>query len=148
MTKTAPITIRTIFVNRLFIFESFLDYWNVKNSNMYNNHDAFFKEIECYSNLYAEWQFNRWELKELDKICSKIDEGLQELNPYFFYGEKKLAMLTILKVGIYLKQMFKCAPLFFLEMEAIIQFQRYERLVRLLIIHRNLTIILLNNEDI
>ena len=115
---------------------------------MYNNHDAFFKEIECYSNLYAEWQFNRWELKELDKICSKIDEGLQELNPYFFYGGKKLAMLTILKVGIYLKQMFKCAPLFFLEMEAIFQFQRYERLVRLLIIHRRLTIILLNDEDV
>ena len=43
---------------------------------------------------------------------------------------------------------FKCAPLFFLEMEAIFQFQRYKRLVRLLIIHRRLTIILLNDEDV
>ena len=97
MTKTAPITIRRIFVNRLFIFESFLDYWNVKNSNMYNNHDAFFKEIECYSNLHAEWQFNRWDLKELDKICSKIDEGLQELNPYFFLWGKEIGYVDHIK---------------------------------------------------
>ena len=116
---------------------------------MYNNHDAFFKEIECYSNLYAEWQFNRWELKELDKICSKIDEGLQELNPYFFYGGKKFAMLTILKVGIYLKQMFRCAPLlFFLEIEALFQFQRYERLCRLLITCRRAVMMVLNDPDL
>lgn len=55
---------------------------------MYNNHDAFFKEIECYSNLHAEWQFNRWDFKEFDKICSKIDKGLQELNPHFFMGKR------------------------------------------------------------
>ena len=95
------------------LYEFFVDYWNAKNTNVYNEHDAFFKEIESYSNLHTNWQINRWDLKELDKICSKIDEGLQELNPYFFYGEKKLAMLTILKVCIYLKQMFRCAPLLF-----------------------------------
>ena len=97
MTKTGPISIRTIFISHLFIFESFFDYWNIKNSNMYNNHDAFFKEIECYSNLYAEWRFNCWDLKELDKICSKIDEGLQELNPYFFLWGKEIGYVDHIK---------------------------------------------------
>ena len=70
------------------LYEFFVDYWNAKNTNVYNEHDAFFKEIESYSNSHANWQFNRWDLKELDKICSKTDEGLQELNPYFFMEKR------------------------------------------------------------
>ena len=45
--------------------------------------------------------------------------------------------------------MFRCVPLlFFLEMEAIFQFQRYERLCRLLIICRRAAIMVINDPDL
>ena len=46
MTKTAPISIRTTFSDHLQLYEFFVDYWNAKNTNVYNEHDTFFKEIE------------------------------------------------------------------------------------------------------
>ena len=53
MTKTAPISIRTTFSDHFQLYEFFADYWNAKNTNFYNEHDASFKEIESYSSLHA-----------------------------------------------------------------------------------------------
>ena len=44
--------------------------------------------MEAGSNLEANWKFNRWDLVELDQILSKINEGLQELNPNLFFGKE------------------------------------------------------------
>lgn len=85
MTGTKTIAVKKTVADHLQIFETFLHYWNVKSTNMYNDHDAFFKEIGSYSNLDSNWRFNRWNLDELENICSKIDEGLEELNPNNFF---------------------------------------------------------------
>ena len=34
--------------------------------------------------LEANWKFNCWNSVELDQILSKINEGLEELNPNLF----------------------------------------------------------------
>ena len=36
----APVSITIIFFDRMLLFEFFLDYWNVKNTNIYIEHDA------------------------------------------------------------------------------------------------------------
>ena len=46
------------------------------------------KQIEIFSNLESNWRFNRWNLDKLEKICLKIDDGLQELNPNLFFGKE------------------------------------------------------------
>lgn len=51
MTGTKTIAVKKTVADHLQIFETFLHYWNVKSTNMYNDHDAFFKEIGSYSNL-------------------------------------------------------------------------------------------------
>ena len=91
MTRNAPVSISSIFSGRIFwlIFETFLlQYWDPTNSNIYNEHDSFFKRLETFSNLDSNWKYNRWNIDDLDKTCSKIDEGLQELNPNLFFGKE------------------------------------------------------------
>lgn len=66
----------------------FLQYWDATNSDIYNEHDAFFKRLETFSNLDSNLKYNCWNIDELEKICSKIDEGLQELNPNLFFGKE------------------------------------------------------------
>ena len=88
MTKNAPVSISSIFSGRLLIFEFFLQYCDATNSDTYNKHDAFFKRLETFSNLDSNLKYNRWNIDKLEKICSKIDEGLQELNPNLFFGKE------------------------------------------------------------
>ena len=88
MTKNCPIAIVTIFSDRLLLFEFFLDYWNVSNTEIYNEHNGFFKRLEASGNLEANWKFNCCSLHELDQILSKINEGIQELNPNLFFGKE------------------------------------------------------------
>ena len=88
MTKNCPIAMATIFSDLLLLFEFFLDYWNASNTEIYNEHDSFFKRLEASGNLEANWKFNCWNLDELDQILSKINEGLQELNPNLFLVKK------------------------------------------------------------
>ena len=76
MTKNAPVLISTFFSGLLLIFEFFLQYWDATNCNFYNEHDAFFKIQEPFSNLDSNWKYNCWNIDELNKICLKIDEGL------------------------------------------------------------------------
>ena len=99
MTKTGPISVRTTFADHLQLFEFFLDYWNAKNPNIYNDHDAFFKEIESYSNLHANWKFNWWDIKELEVISTQIDKGSQGFNPtnFFFWGGGGGGEITFLR---------------------------------------------------
>ena len=87
MTRNALVSISSIFSRRLLIFEFFLQYWDATNSNIYNKHDAFYKRLETFSNLDSNWKYNRWNIDEFVKICSKIDEGSQELNPNLFFGK-------------------------------------------------------------
>ena len=49
---------------------------------------VFFKRLETSSNLEADWRYNCWSLDELDQILSKLNEGLEELNPNFFFGKE------------------------------------------------------------
>ena len=49
---------------------------------------VFFKRLETSSNLEADWRYNCWSLDELDQILSKINEGLEELNPNLFFGKE------------------------------------------------------------
>ena len=46
---------------------------------------VFFKRIEAGSNLEANWKFNCWSWSQ---ILSKINEGLQELNPNLFFWKR------------------------------------------------------------
>ena len=46
---------------------------------------VFFKRIEAGSNLEANWKFNCWSWSQ---ILSKINDGLQELNPNLFFGKE------------------------------------------------------------
>ena len=48
----------------------------------------FFKRLEASGNLEAKWKSNCWNLVELDQILSKINKGLEELNPNFFFGKE------------------------------------------------------------
>lgn len=96
MTKNAPVLISTIFSGRLLIFEIFFQYWDATNSNIYNEHDAFFKIQETFSNLDSNWKYNRLNIDELNKICLKIDEGLKELNPNLLFS-KELGYLDHIK---------------------------------------------------
>ena len=88
MTKNTPISIATIFSDRQLLFEFFLIYWDATNTEIYNKQDRFFKRLESSSNLEANWKFNRWSFVELDQILSKINEGLEELNPNLFFGKE------------------------------------------------------------
>ena len=81
------------FFERLLLFDLFLEYWNASNTEIYNEHNSFFKRLETSSNLEADWRYNLKSLDELDQILSKKKEGLEELNPNLFW--------TTLKVGIY-----------------------------------------------
>ena len=65
----------------------FLEYWNASNTEIYNEHDSFLKRLETSSNLKTDWIYNSWSLDELDQILSKINEGLEELNPNLFFGK-------------------------------------------------------------
>ena len=67
---------------------NFFIYWDATNTEIYNEHDHFLKRLESSSNLEANWKFNRWSLVELDQIFSKINEGLEELNPNLFFGKE------------------------------------------------------------
>ena len=49
---------------------------------------VFFKRLESSSNLEADWRYNCWSLDELDQILSKINKGLEVLNPNFFFGKE------------------------------------------------------------
>ena len=49
---------------------------------------VFFKRLETSSNLEADWRYNCWSLDELDQILSKINKGLEVLNPIFFFGKE------------------------------------------------------------
>ena len=49
---------------------------------------AFFKRLEASGNLEANWKVGCWSLDELDQILSKINKGLQELNPNLFFGKE------------------------------------------------------------
>ena len=46
-------------VNHLNIFDLFFDYWNVKNTDIYEEQDAFFKEIIIISKSETIWRNNR-----------------------------------------------------------------------------------------
>ena len=48
----------------------------------------FFKRLEASGNLEAKWKSNCWNLVELDQILSKINKGLEEPNPNFFFGKE------------------------------------------------------------
>ena len=48
----------------------------------------FFKRLEASGNLEAKWKSNCWNLVELDQILSKINKGLEELNPNFFFWKR------------------------------------------------------------
>ena len=43
--------------------------------------------VKFFETLDAIWRKNRWNCNELLKICSKIDESLEELNPNMFFGK-------------------------------------------------------------
>ena len=88
MTKNCPISITTIFSNQLLLFHFFLEYWNASNTEIYNEHNSFFKRLETSSNLETDWRYNCWSLDELDQILSKINEGLEELNPNLLFGKE------------------------------------------------------------
>ena len=51
MKNSNPIPIREMVVNHLNIFDLFFDYWNVKNTDIDEEQDAFFKEIIIISKL-------------------------------------------------------------------------------------------------
>ena len=63
-------------------------YWDATNTEIYNEHDRCFKRLESSRNLEANWKFICWSLVELDQILSKINEGLEELNPNLFFGKE------------------------------------------------------------
>ena len=88
MTKNCPISITTIFSDRLLLFDFFLEYWNASNTGIYIEHNSFSKRLESSSNLEADWRYNCWSLDELDQILSKLNEGLEELNPNLFFGKE------------------------------------------------------------
>ena len=88
MTKTTPISIATIFSDQQLLFEFFFIYWDATNTEMYNEHERFFKRLESSSNLEANWKFNPWSLVELDQILCKINKALEELNPNLFFGKE------------------------------------------------------------
>ena len=104
MTKNCPISITTIFSNQLLLFHFFLEYWNASNTEIYNEHNNFFKRLETSSNLETDWRYNCWSLDELDQILSKINEGLEELNPNLFFG-KEIGYIDHVK-SWYLLQLF------------------------------------------
>ena len=90
MTKNNPVSISTIFSERLLIFEFFQKYWeaviNVEDER--SAVEVYHKRREIFETLYAVWRKNRWNCNELMKICSKIDQILEELNPIFFFGKE------------------------------------------------------------
>ena len=88
MTKNTPVSITTIFSDWQLMFEFFFIYWDTTNTEIYNEHDRFFKRLESSSNLEANWKFNRRGLVELDQILSKINKGLEKLNPNLFFGKE------------------------------------------------------------
>ena len=88
MTKNTPVSITTIFSDWQLMFGFFFIYWDTTNTEIYNEHDRFFKRLESLSNLEANWKFNRRSLVELDQILSKINKGLEKLNPNLFFGKE------------------------------------------------------------
>ena len=89
MKNSNPIPVSEMVVNHLNIFDLFFDYWNVKNTDIYEEQDAFFKEIIIISKSETIWRNNRWSLNELRKIFSKIDEGDRDLDPNNFFGGER-----------------------------------------------------------
>ena len=53
MKNSNPIPVREMAENHLIIFELFFDYWNVKNTAIYEDDHFFLKEIETTSKLEA-----------------------------------------------------------------------------------------------
>ena len=93
-------------VNHLNIFDLFFDYWNVKNTDIYEEQDTFFKEIIVINELETIWRNNRWSLDELRKIFSKIDEGDRHLDPNNFFGGKEIAYIEHIKSWYLLNNVF------------------------------------------
>ena len=93
-------------VNHLNIFDLFFDYWNVKNTDIYEEQDTFFKEIIVVSELETIWRNNRWSLDELRRIFSKIDEGDRHLDPNNFFGGKEIAYIEHIKSWYLLNNVF------------------------------------------
>ena len=58
-------------VNHLNMFDSFFDYWNVKNTDIYEEQEALFKEVIIISKLETIWRNNHWSVNELRKIFQK-----------------------------------------------------------------------------
>ena len=88
MTKNCPISITTIFSDRLLLFDFF---WNIGTRQILKftmNTIVFFKRLEASGNLELDWRYNCWSLDELDQILSKTNEGLEELNPNLFFGKE------------------------------------------------------------
>lgn len=100
MTKNNPVSISTIFSERLLIFEFFKKYWEavINVEDEWSPVEVYHKRCEIFETLYAIWRKNRWNCKELIKICSNIDQSLEELNPiFFFFFGKELGYIDHVK---------------------------------------------------
>lgn len=90
MTKNNPVSISTIFTKRLLIFEFCLKYWDVAINveDERSAEEAYFRRCEIFETLVTIWKKNMWNCDELLEICSKINIGLEELNPNLFFGKE------------------------------------------------------------
>ena len=106
MKNSNPIPVSEMVVNHLNIFDLFFGHWNVKNTDIYEEQDASFKEIIIISKSETIWRNNRWSLNELRKIFSKIDEGDRDLDPNNFWGGKEIAYIEHIKNWYLLNNVF------------------------------------------
>ena len=106
MKNSNPIPVSEMVVNHLNIFDLFFDYWNVKNTDIDEEQDSFFKEIIIISKLETIWRNNHCSLDELRKIFSKIDEDDRNLDPNNFFEGKEIAYIEHIKSWYLLNNVF------------------------------------------
>ena len=91
MTRPDKFTgVSPIITDRLSIFNLLVTYWGIISNigNEYTEIATFDLTNELFLILLKRLDGNKWDRKELKKICDALDESNEMLNPNLFFGKE------------------------------------------------------------
>ena len=91
MTRPDKLTgVSPIITDCLSIFNLFVTCWNIISNigNEYTEIAAFDLTNELFKILLKRWDENKWDRKELEKICDALGASNEMLNPNLFFGKE------------------------------------------------------------
>ena len=90
MTKTEKVSyIAGLFADHLMIFQLFINYWEIVSGigQEYIDQTAFSLTSNHFEILRHRWEQNNWDIKDIEKICSSLDNLNEMLNPNLFFNK-------------------------------------------------------------